>query len=159
MLRRKYIDLETHSEKLMRNAFQRSTELCLHSLSTNACSSHVAKKRKKKPLVLYLTWSCVDLKCHKLAFLPVDMAAVLRVNIVVVNLESFDSGTAEWTEHQLWFLWSFNRSYRGESQANGPPKDGKSQTKSSCIWFARTGPMWQSMFSLFRSNFQLRVSI
>lgn len=61
------MDVESHAEKLTRNTFQWGRRTCLHWLLTNACSSHVAA-RPKKPPVLYLTCSRVDLKCHKLDF-------------------------------------------------------------------------------------------
>lgn len=106
------------------------------------------QERKKKPPVLYLTWSCVDLKRHKLDFCPCAPGQHCGC----------ESG-----KFRLWFLWSINRSYREQSHKLMPPPQRRKEPNlirgSSCIWFARTGPMWPSMFSLFKSNFQLHVSI
>lgn len=86
---------------------------------------------KKQPM-LYLTWSCVDWKGHKLDFCP--------------STRPLCSGSTLWS--WIWKVLTLMVSVklqqilqRTESQANAPPhpKRRKEPTKSSCIWFARTG--------------------
>lgn len=52
------MDVESHAEKLTRNAFRRGRRPCLRWLLTNACSSHVAGQAQKAASVIFNVQPC-----------------------------------------------------------------------------------------------------